>query len=58
MTNLEIKEELITRLQNDPKVWRSFEIKYKDNAQVQRQAKEVYVDAIARLCAQLERTQK
>lgn len=54
MTNLELKEELITRLQNDPKVWRSFEIKYKDNAQIQRQAKEVYSEVISRLCAELE----
>ena len=55
MTNLELKEALITRLQNDPKVWRSFEIQYKDNTQVQRQAKEVYAEVISRLCAELEK---
>jgi len=55
MTNLQLKEELIAKLHNDPKVRRSFEMQYKDNAQVQRQAKEVYADAISRLCAELEK---
>jgi hypothetical protein len=55
MTNLELKAQLIAKLQNDPKIWRAEEMKYKDNAQVQRQAKEVYAEVISRLCAELEK---
>ena len=55
MTNLQLKEALIERLQNDPKIWRAEEMDYKDNAQVQRQAKEVYAEAITRICSELEK---
>jgi len=55
MTSLQLKEALIERLQNDPKIWRAEKLEYKDNAQVQRQAKEVYAEAISRICSELEK---
>lgn len=55
MTSKELKEEIIAKIINDPKIWRALEIKYKDNAQVQRQAKEVYAEVISRLCKELDK---
>lgn len=55
MNNLQLNEALIDRLQNDPKIWRAEKIEYKDNAQVQRQAKEVYAEAISRICSELDK---
>jgi len=55
MTKQQLKEALVERLQNDPKIWRAEDIKYKDNSQVQRQAKEVYAEAISRICSELDK---
>ena len=55
MTNQELKEALIERLQNDPKIWRAETISGKENVRVQRQAKEVYAEAISRICSELDK---
>lgn len=55
MTNPQLKEALVDRLQGNMKIWQALDLSNKDNAQVQRQAKEVYAEAISRICSELDK---
>lgn len=55
MTNLQLKEELIKRIQSDMRVRSAVDMRNQDNIQVQKKAVKAYEEIIQRLCAELEK---
>jgi len=55
MTNLQLKEELISKIQADPRIWKAVDIRYEEYPQVQKKAVKAYEEILQRLCAELEK---
>jgi len=55
MTNLQLKEELISKIQADPRIWKAVDIRYEEYPQVQKKAVKAYEEIMQRLCAELEK---
>lgn len=55
MINLQLKEELISKIQADPRIWKAVDIRYEEYPQVQKNAIKAYDEIMSRLCAELEK---
>jgi hypothetical protein len=55
MINLQLKEELIKRIQSDMRVRSAVDMRNQDNIQVQKNAIKAYDEIMSRLCAELEK---
>jgi len=55
MTNIKLKEELISKIQADQRIWKAVDIRYEEYPQVQKKAVKAYEEILQRLCAELEK---
>jgi hypothetical protein len=51
MANLQLKEELISKIQADPRIWKAVDIRYEEYPQVQKKAVKAYEEILQRLCS-------
>jgi hypothetical protein len=55
MNNLELKEEIVSRIQNNQAIWKAVDIRNKDNTTIQRQAILEYEAIMRYILAELEK---